>query len=68
MILHYWDHPHIGRIEEVLCRSHDSEVLAALRVLGIGSMATDDSSGTPCARCRAGHTPPRQFLRERYGR
>jgi len=48
-VLVSWMHPHRGRRHEVLCRRHEREVLAALRVLGIGCSG-QNAVGT-CDRC-----------------
>lgn len=60
-----WQHPHIGRIEETVCQSHLAEVSAALRVLGIGSLGTDQHDELACLRCQAHPAKePRELLRQ----
>lgn len=54
LITHQWKHPYKGNVTEVLCPEHDQEVLAALRVLSIGSGAREarpEEGG--CTRCNS---------------
>lgn len=44
-----WDHPRLGRIREVVCGRHESELLAALGTLGIG--CSGEASLRTCLRC-----------------
>lgn len=63
-----WKHPAIGEIEEVVCPRHSAEVRAALRVLGIGSMGTDQHDEMVCLRCQAHPAElPRELLRQWFG-
>lgn len=67
-MLHHieWDHPRLGRINETVCSVHESDVIRALRTLGIGcgGQVEQDRTAT-CKRCIA-DVPPRVWLREEY--
>ena len=74
----HWEHPHIGRISEVVCPAHDAEVRNALAVLGIGCLGTDGSVDLDgyegpgeipvCLRCQAHPAMlPRELLRQWFG-
>lgn len=74
----HWTHPQIGDINEVVCPAHESEVLRALRVLGMGSVGSGGSVSHPkftgpgelpvCLRCQANAAmPPRVLLRQWFG-
>lgn len=58
-----WNHPRLGRINETVCHAHESEVLRALKTLGIGCGGSTESNPTAtCRRCDE-TTPPRVWLR-----
>ena len=63
-----WDHPHIGRLMEPVCKMHERGVLQALTTLGIGCTARKAGEQDLCLRCLAPGRPPRVLLRERFGR
>jgi hypothetical protein len=74
----HWTHPDIGRIDEVVCPTHDTEVRDALRTLGMGSISSDgsvrvegaDGPGelATCLRCQAHPAKlPRELLRQWFG-
>lgn len=47
-----WDHPHLGKVSETVCPFHESEVLAALRTLGIGGGGCVEwNDNAECHRC-----------------
>lgn len=46
-----WRHPYFGQISEIICPRHESEVLAAFRLLGIGSDGQELSGAHRCTRC-----------------
>lgn len=59
-----WDHPHLGRIVEIVCPDHEREVLRALEALGIGCTGRPYSNGDePCGRCINRRVRPRAWLR-----
>lgn len=57
-----WNHPRLGRISEVACPMHEGEILAALRVLGIGSTGRQSEPHTVCLRCAHGGQRASRFL------
>lgn len=63
-----WTHPVIGDITEAICARHMQEVRAALYVLGIGSIGTDQHDEMVCLRCQAHPAKaPRELLRQWFG-
>jgi hypothetical protein len=46
-----WQHPSLGRISETVCPSHEGEVLAGLRTLGIGCSGSVETERDACDRC-----------------
>ena len=71
----HWTHPILGEISETACAAHTTEVMGALRLLGIGAIGSDGSvpiSGAEgpewiagCLRCHAHPSqPPRVLLRQ----
>jgi hypothetical protein len=62
-----WDHPHVGRVEEVVCTIHGRAVTEALRTLGIGCIGTEcRDPEAACYRCEE-HVSPRTWIRRKFG-
>jgi hypothetical protein len=55
-----WTHPR-RKVVEVLCQRHESEVLSALKTLGIGCTGERAMEGATCMRCaiESAHQEPR---------
>lgn len=60
-----WQHPHLGRISETVCPSHEIEVLAGLRTLGIGCGGMVEEERDACDRCLHRGWRARAWLSER---
>jgi hypothetical protein len=60
-----WQHPRLGRISETVCPSHEGEVLAGLRTLGIGSGGCIETERDACDRCTHRGLRSRVWLLER---
>lgn len=73
----HWTHPNIGKIDEIVCPAHNTEVRDALAVLGIGCISSDGSVDVGydgpgempvCLRCQAHPAMlPRELLRQWFG-
>ena len=59
-----WQHPRLGRISESVCPTHETEVLIALKVLGIGSVGSVEPEKDYCDRCRHPRRRARAWLGE----
>jgi hypothetical protein len=56
-----WMHPRLGRMSEAACRDHASQILRALRTLGIGGSGESANPQAECLRCLHGDYDFRAF-------
>lgn len=57
-----WNHPRLGRIEELACPQHENAVLDALKTLGIGCTGRPAVASGECLRCAHDGQRPFSFL------